>query len=288
MVWKNIKGDKLFHKCLNRPCNGKYWSARINLFKLSSASNLSIGTILSIIWYWASGCTVKYTSHNLELNKTTVIQWFRKIRTYLYHKLSDAPPFGGTNFSVQTDESLFRVRRKYNRGRLLLGNKQPKEAPSSSLIEELKRKVINNRNYGKRVEVPWVFGMVCQQVGINDQNALTLEENRRMRRSEAQTMSRVNSYTDQRRYERVNIQKLKSQLKEVRMFVVERRDAKTLIPLITRHVKPSRSPLCIFYLSLLLFKTNILNLHLLQRPRLYQMSGEHIGDYRSSVIATRP
>ena len=133
LVWRNIKGQaKLWHKCLNRNCKGKYWSARTDIFKLTSSSNLSLGKIISLIWYWASKCTVKYTAKNNDVSESTVCNWFRK-------------------------------------------------------------NTIRNR---------------------------------------------IRAFADKRRYVRANLEKAKSDLKEVRMFVVERRDARTLVPIIVRHVKP--------------------------------------------------
>ena len=99
--------------------------------------------------------------------------------------------------------------------------------------------------------------MVCQKSSIIEHNKEVVARNKEVRRSErgeAVAMKRVNSYTDQRRlntirnrirafadkrrYVRANLEKAKSDLKEVRMFVVERRDARTLVPIIVRHVKP--------------------------------------------------
>uniref|UniRef100_A0A915KD35 ISXO2-like transposase domain-containing protein n=1 Tax=Romanomermis culicivorax TaxID=13658 RepID=A0A915KD35_ROMCU len=51
---------------------------------------------------------------------------------------------GGPGEIVQIDESLMRGRRKYNRGRLLQGNRVP---PA-------------RQNYGNRVVGPWVFGLI--------------------------------------------------------------------------------------------------------------------------------
>ena len=96
--------------------------------------------------------------------------------------------------------------------------------------------------------------MVCQEINIDQQNKQALEMNRRMRATEATALRRVNSFTDQRRlniirnrirvyadkrrYVRANITAMRTQMKEVRMFIVERRDAKTLLPLIQRHANP--------------------------------------------------
>ena len=53
---------------------------------------------------------------------------------------------GGLGAVCYIDESLLRGRRKYNRGRLLLGNR----VPAARL------------NYGRQILGPWIFGMVCR------------------------------------------------------------------------------------------------------------------------------
>ena len=73
-----------------------------------------------------------------------------------------APPMGGEGFSVQIDESLFRWKRKYNVGRHLAGDQKHKE----TFIDEIQKLIDVNkskRNYGKRVDGPWVFGLVLQK-----------------------------------------------------------------------------------------------------------------------------
>lgn len=107
------------------------------------------------------GSTVKETFTNCKLQEKIVISWFEKIRDYCHHNLLMTKPMGGANYNIQIDESLFRGRRKYNRGRLKPGDIKPKE----SVVEKLKSIInnnITNRNYGNRVEGPWVFGMVLQ------------------------------------------------------------------------------------------------------------------------------
>ena len=51
---------------------------------------------------------------------------------------------------IQTDEARFAGERKYNRGRLLQGNRVQQSEDSDALLE-------NNRNYG-RTDGQWVFG----------------------------------------------------------------------------------------------------------------------------------
>ena len=43
-------------------------------------------------------------------------------------------------------------KRKYNRGRLLQGNRAPQSEDSDAPLK-------NNRNHGRRIDGPWVFGL---------------------------------------------------------------------------------------------------------------------------------
>jgi hypothetical protein len=53
---------------------------------------------------------------------------------------------------IQIDEARFAWKRKYNRGRLLQGNRALQSEDSDALLE-------NNRNHGRRIDCPWVFGL---------------------------------------------------------------------------------------------------------------------------------
>jgi hypothetical protein len=53
---------------------------------------------------------------------------------------------------VQIDEARFARKLKYNRGRLLQGNRAPQLEDSGVLLQ-------NNRNHGRRIDDPWVFGL---------------------------------------------------------------------------------------------------------------------------------
>ncbi|CAI6347547.1 unnamed protein product [Macrosiphum euphorbiae] len=68
---------------------------------------------------------------------------------------------GGINTIVQVDESLMRGKRKYNRGRLLGADITTENVDVDELSDE-EEPDFNNRNYGKKLTGPWVFGM-CQK-----------------------------------------------------------------------------------------------------------------------------
>lgn len=112
---------------------------------------------------------------------------------------------GGKGYIVQIDESLFQGKRKYNRGRLRLGDHRPNDyanfySDSNSCSdfendsdEENQNIEKQNRNYGNRVRGPWVFGMCC----LRPDNIL------------------------ERRY-----------------FIVDKRDRETLLPIIVQEIEP--------------------------------------------------
>ena len=110
--------------------------------------------------------------------KTTVTAWFELCRSVCSAVLLEKPKMLGTDADpIQIDESRFAGRRKYNRGRMLAGDKAPESEDENADVQ-------NKRNHGARVDGPWVFGL--------------------------------------------------RQKNDCRYFVVERRDKKTLIPLIQR------------------------------------------------------
>ena len=64
---------------------------------------------------------------------------------------------------MQIDESLFRGRRKYNRGRYKTGDASRKETVRD-LLDAITSNNTSKKNYGNRVEGPWVFGMVIEKI----------------------------------------------------------------------------------------------------------------------------
>ncbi|KAF0985634.1 hypothetical protein HZS_4755, partial [Henneguya salminicola] len=63
---------------------------------------------------------------------------------------------------IQIDESLLRGRRMHNRGRMLQGNEaiSTDDQREFTIMQEGGEEVNINRNFGRRIAGPWIFGMV--------------------------------------------------------------------------------------------------------------------------------
>ncbi|CAF0922011.1 unnamed protein product [Brachionus calyciflorus] len=250
--------EKIVIRCMNKGCK-RYFSPRNRIFNLVSKTHLSYAKILEIFWHWSFKHSVDFTKQQTGLNKGTIIQWFKKIRGILEEKMNASKPLGGPGYSVQIDESLFQGRRKYNRGRLLKSDKKPKDLIDQlsklNLDESQKKK--SKRNYGKRVTGPWVFGLVVQKISYLDSRKKHIEsrtkkvkdfikkiKNKTKRKQfyndKRKCNTKINRVYSSKSYKyKLGTKKTDSNpFKEVRMFVVEKRDAKTLIPIIQKNVLP--------------------------------------------------
>ena len=66
--------------------------------------------------------TIYFARNTIPVTKSTVVDWRNYVRELFLDALHQAAPMGGPGEVVEIDESLFRGKRKYNRGRVLLGN----------------------------------------------------------------------------------------------------------------------------------------------------------------------
>ena len=88
-------------------------------------SQISIATILQIIWHFVHRLTekqcVQYTNISSK-NNTTVVKWYafsRNVCTTWFWKPENTPKLGGYGVIVEMDESYFPGKPKFNKGRSL-------------------------------------------------------------------------------------------------------------------------------------------------------------------------
>ena len=128
-------------------------------------------------------------------------------------------PFGGSAVNqdnypicvVQIDESLLRGKRKYNRGRLLSGDDPVPQEDVNEFIELSGSDDEENdhqRNYGRRITGPWIFGLSLCRIVEDDQ-----QQSRNGQRHGPS-------------YRTI----------ETRLFCVEKRNRETLLPISQREV----------------------------------------------------
>lgn len=167
--------------------------------------------VLQIAFNWILQRPICQLIETLDLDNHTIIDWYNFNREICEDSNAEAflvqlgngrgrGPNGETpDVVIQIDESLLRGRRLYHRGRNLLGDNYPTledRQEWQTLNEEDGAELNPNRNYGRRIEGPWIFGMAeC--------------------------------------YKQIDGSYITGQ---VRLFHVERRDAQTLLPIIRENV----------------------------------------------------
>lgn len=122
------------------------------------SQKLSINTLLKLIFEYFEHKTHDQIRLNCGIKDShTIVNWTNYVREVMMKNRNEQPKMGGIGRRVQIDESLFRGRRKYHRGRLLLG-----DLDAENNDDRLNR----GRNYGDREDGPWIFGLV--EEGTND------------------------------------------------------------------------------------------------------------------------
>jgi len=148
-----------------------------------SNCKLSIKTIILFVYFWIEcRSTISQMQRITGLSRQSIVVWSKKCRKLCPMVLYTAPKFTGTEEEpIQVDESYFRGRRKYNRGRYGPYDKRnPGEKKAQKEEEELVADVIESkRNHGNRILGPWVVGLYksAEQVRfkvVPDRKAATL------------------------------------------------------------------------------------------------------------------
>ena len=110
------------------------------------SSRLKLSKILEIVYYWCCGENVSKTIKLTGCSKPTIVNWFQYCRKIIIDEWSTRSKIGGENRVIQVDECLLCGRRKNNVGRLRLGD--------MNCSQQI------GRNYGSRIDGPWVLGLV--------------------------------------------------------------------------------------------------------------------------------
>lgn len=158
---KKLRGKDLpVWRCRRKGCQAVRSVRRGNAFftytdingKLNS--KLSLCEILELVFLWSIEMSLDIVAQHTGRDRHTVVDWFNYCREVCSRMVSvdrRGQMFGTIEVPVQIDESRFAGRRKYNRGRILAGDAAPDEEDPEN--------VRNNRNHGRRIDGPWVFGL---------------------------------------------------------------------------------------------------------------------------------
>ena len=117
--------------------------------------NLSLCQILELIFYFIQDLSYDLVNSLTGRGTEAICDWFnmcREVCTVIVSVQNRGQMIGTEEEPVQIDEARFAGRRKYNRGRLLEGDRAPNSSDSDA-------EVANNRNHGRRIDGPWVFGL---------------------------------------------------------------------------------------------------------------------------------
>lgn len=99
---------------------------------------VSLTDIITMVWLWVySGMTLERAAKAAGVAKPTATAWFAKCRKVCTDSEMSLPKMHGTiDEPIQIDESYFAGRRKYNRGRLRVGDRrQPAERAARQEME---------------------------------------------------------------------------------------------------------------------------------------------------------
>ena len=117
--------------------------------------NLSLCEILELVFLFVLDIPMSIATAFTGKSANAVTDWFNMCREVCSAIVSHQRPekmVGTMDSSIKIDEARFASRRKYNRRRKLNGDNAPLSEDSDAEQE-------NNRNHGRRIDGPWVFGL---------------------------------------------------------------------------------------------------------------------------------
>ena len=105
-------------RCTNQRCPKRHTYRTMRTGSFFDKSRVPLGKWLYIIYLWSHQTKVSTTVKQVEIGEKTVIQMYQYLCDVCTTKLLNTPiQLGGQDVVVQIDESLFKYKSKYNRGR---------------------------------------------------------------------------------------------------------------------------------------------------------------------------
>ncbi len=159
---KSKKGDIIpSWRCSKKLCRVTRSIRSTNRFftyrdiKNRARCNLSLKEILLIVYHFVySQDTMEQLMVKTGHGKHTIVDWMNMCREVCSFAINSRPKMVGTSDQpVQIDESYFQGRRKYNRGRLLLGDKK------AAMAQEKESGAKDDDADDDESKGPWVFGL---------------------------------------------------------------------------------------------------------------------------------
>jgi LSD1 subclass zinc finger protein len=111
--------DLYAFRCMKTACKSykKYFSIRTN--SIFNNCNFSLVVGLKLCWKWLGDATQKEIIREVDVERKVLIRFFMKLRRCCENFIMHNPVMlGGNNIVINLDESLFRHKPKYHRGRL--------------------------------------------------------------------------------------------------------------------------------------------------------------------------
>ena len=118
LVPRSQLSDRFAWHCKNFQCGSRsYHSVRADSF--FARSRVPLQKYIHMVYLWAQNSPVKTAAETLGVSRQCVQQHFLFLREVCSaHLINDPLALGGANVIVQIDESLFRHKPKYHRGRV--------------------------------------------------------------------------------------------------------------------------------------------------------------------------
>jgi hypothetical protein len=133
---------------------------------------MSLWQILDIVYFFLCETPIKYAKTITGRSHSTLVEWYNMCREVCTKVIEKKGKMLGTaKEPIQIDEARFAGKRKYNCSRRLQGNCAPQSEDSDAPLK-------NNRNHGRRIDGPWVFGLKqgldCRYYYVNRRDKETL------------------------------------------------------------------------------------------------------------------